>query len=188
MHRRERAKCITRRGKRGRRKRTTRGKIRSEENGVKGQRVRIFFFSTRASQQVTVLSRYPEARVVGTSRASENQVFSARCFATPAAARYSNVMVRTVGGECTGSCRLGHVFLTSLLVPPPSLALNPSLPPLPYLAARFFFFVLLSLSAGERSDEEEAGNRATGEPRERHAESERERRASSGRRRWCRRR
>lgn len=47
-----------------------------------------------------------------------------------------NVMVRIVGGECTGSCRLGHVFLTFLSFPP-----SPVHPPLS--AARFFFFLLL---------------------------------------------
>lgn len=70
-------------------------------------------------------------------------------------------MVRIVGGECTGSCRLGHVFLTFPSFPP-----SPVRPPLS--AARFFFFFLsfflplLSLSGEERSDEEdEIGRRGS---------------------------
>lgn len=58
-------------------------------------------------------------------------------------------MVRIVGGECTGSCRLGHVFLTFLSFPP-----SPVYPPLS--AARFFFFFSAStlFISVERSDEE----------------------------------
>ena len=89
-------------------------------------------------------------------------------------------MVRTVGGECTGSCRLGHVFLTSLFVRPPSRSTLPP-PPLPLVSFSSFYSLFIRQRKERRRSWKSGNERAARETRR---ESERERRASSGRR-WC---
>lgn len=82
-------------------------------------------------------------------------------------------MVRTVGGECTGSCRLGHVFLTSPFVPPflpfpPSRAEYTLLSP-PFDSFSSFYSLYL-----RREERRRSRNRATGKrEKERNTSSER---------------
>lgn len=75
-----------------------------------------------------------------------------------------NVMVRIVGGECTGSCRLGHVFLTFLSFPP-SYRCTPS----PLSAARFFFFFPCFYSLYLRREKRRRGRNRVAREREKEA-------------------
>lgn len=75
-------------------------------------------------------------------------------------------MVRTVGGECTGSCRLGHVFLTSpfvLPLPPSSSLFLPPSWSIPSSLHHLILFLRSTLFiSGEKSDEEvEIGQQAS---------------------------